>query len=176
MRITLFLVLFLRCTVTLAGQQRASDTDAIKQQEAMKKLAFLVGRWSGPATISRGPGEPLHLTQTEEVQYKLDGLLLLVEGNSRDAGGKIVFRALATISFDDVASTYRFRAYTGGRYLDTELTVPTNGFSWSFDAGPAHIINSMHLTDKGEWTETTEATVGSRPPRRSVQMLLTHQP
>jgi hypothetical protein len=91
MRITLFLVLFLRCTVTLAGRQRALDTDAIKQQEAMKKLAFLVGHWSGPATLSRGPSEPLHLTQTEEVQYKLDGLLLLVEGNSPDAGKRSYF-------------------------------------------------------------------------------------
>jgi hypothetical protein len=43
---------------------------------------------------------------------KPDGLVLLVEGSGRDAEGTIVFRALATISYD----------------LDTDLTVSANGF------------------------------------------------
>jgi hypothetical protein len=34
----------------------------------------------------------------------------------------------------------------------------------------------MHLTDKGEWSETTDVTFGSNPPRHTVQMLLTRQP
>ena len=43
-------------------------------------------------------------------------------------------------------------------------------------AGPAHIVNSMHLTGKGEWDEVTEVTSGSNPPHRSVDMLLQHLP
>jgi hypothetical protein len=57
---------------------------------------------------------------------------------------------LATISYDDASHAYRFRAFNDGHYLDTELSVPANGFSWSFTAGPAHIVNTMHLTGKGE--------------------------
>jgi hypothetical protein len=34
----------------------------------------------------------------------------------------------------------------------------------------------MHLTDKGEWDEVTEVTVGSNSPYRSVDMQLQHQP
>jgi hypothetical protein len=34
----------------------------------------------------------------------------------------------------------------------------------------------MHLTSKGEWSEFTEATVGSNPPHHSVDMVLQHQP
>jgi hypothetical protein len=158
-----------------AGQQHSPSTDTAKQREAMQKLAFLVGRWSGPATINRGP-QPIHVTQNEEVQYKLDGLVLLIEGSSRDEAGKVVFSALATITFDDTAGSYRFRAYNEGHYLDTELSVPLNGFSWTYTAGPAHIVNAMHLTDKGEWAETTEMTMGTNPARRSVEMLLHHQP
>jgi hypothetical protein len=30
------------------------------------------------------------------------------------------------------------------------------------------------LTGKGEWSESTEVTVGSNPPHRSVEMLLQH--
>jgi hypothetical protein len=158
-------------SLPLAGQQSVQNgIDA--QRDAMRKLSFLVGRWSGPVTIDRGSGEMLHLTQTEDVEYKLDGLILLIEGKSTSTDGKVPFSALATIAYDDVAHTYRFRAYNDGHYVDTELSVPANGFSWSFAAGPAQIVNTMHLTDKGEWSEVTDATVGNHPPHRSVEMLL----
>jgi hypothetical protein len=166
---------FISISLSLAAQQPASNSADV-QREAMRKLSFLAGHWSGPANIVRGPGEALHLTQTEDVECKLDGLVLHVEGKGTGADGKVQFSALATIAYDDASHTYRFRAYHDGHYLDTELSVPANGFSWSFTAGPAHIVNTMHLTSKGEWEEVSEATVGSNPPHRSVDMLLQHQP
>jgi len=57
------------------------DLDA--QRAAMKKLGFLVGRWVGEARLLRGPGEPVVLAQTEEEQFKLDGLILEIEGVGR---------------------------------------------------------------------------------------------
>jgi len=156
--------------------QQPGSTSVDAQREAMRKLAFLAGHWSGPVTITRGPGEPLHLTQTEDVEYKLDGLVLLIEGKSTNADAKVLFSALATIAYDDASHAYRFRAYNDGRYLDAELSVPGNGFSWSFTAGPAHVGNTMRLTAKGEWEEVSEVTVGSNPPHRSVEMLLQHLP
>ena len=159
----------------LAAQQPPSKEVEI-QREAMQKLAFLGGKWSGPVTIVRGPGEPLRMIQTEEVQYKLDGLVLLVEGKSSGSDGKPQFSALATISFDDASKTYRIRAFNDGHYLDNELTVLPDGFAWGFDSGQAHIQNTMRLTAKREWQETTEVVLGNSPPRRSVEMLLQHQP
>lgn len=161
-------------SLSLAAQQPVSNS-VEAQREAMRKLSFLAGHWSGPVTVVREPGEALHLTQTEDVEYKLDGLVLLIEGKSTGADGKVLFNALATIAYDDASHTYRFRAYNDGHYLDTELSVPNHGFSWGFMAGPAHIVNTMHLTAKGEWNEVTEATVGSNPPHRSVEMLLQRQ-
>lgn len=160
---------------SLVAQQPNSNSVEV-QRDAMQKLSFLAGHWSGPVTIVRGPGEPLRLTQTENVDYKLDGLVLLIEGKSTSADGKVAFSAMATISYDDASGTYRFRAYHDGHYVDTELSVPANGFLWSFTAGPAHIVNTMHLTSKGEWSEVTETTVGSYPPQHSMDMLLQHQP
>lgn len=157
-----------------AGQPVSNSVSA--QREAMRKLSFLAGHWSGPIAIVRGPGEALHLTQTENVEYKLDGLLLLIEGKSTNGDGKVLFNALATIAYDDASHAYRLRAHTDGHYLDTELSVLAEGFSWSFTAGPAHIVNTMHLTAKREWNEVTEATVGSNPPHRSVDMLLQRKP
>jgi len=161
-------------SVSLAARPLGSNS-ADAQREAMRKLSPLAGRWSGPVTIVHGSGETLHLTQTEDIEYKLDGLILLIQGKSTDSAGKVRFSALATIAYDDASHTYQFRAYHDGHYLDTELAVSANGFSWSFMAGPAKIVNTMRLTGKGEWHEVTDATVGSNPPHRSVEMLLQRQ-
>ncbi len=160
----------------VAAAQQPPVTSASVQRDAMQKLTFLVGQWTGPVTIVRGPGEPLHLTQNESIQFKLGGLVLLVEGKSTGADGKAQFEALATVAFDDASRTYHIRAYHDGNYLDAPLTVLTDGFSWGYDAGPAKIENTMHLTAKGEWQETTTVTFQNNPPRPSVEMLLTRKP
>jgi hypothetical protein len=147
-----------------------------EQREAMRKLLFLRGRWSGLASVVIGPGKTLHLTQTEHVQYKLDGLVLLIEGKGTAADGKVLFSALATVAYDEATHGYRFRAYNDGHYLDRELSVTANGFSWSFTAGQAHIVNTMDLTDKGEWHEVTQMTFGGGPPRPSMEMTLRRLP
>lgn len=162
-------------SLTVPAQPPASNSIST-QREAMRKLSSLTGHWSGPVNIFRGPGQALHLTQTEDIEYKLDGLVLLIEGKSVEAGGKVLFSALATIAYDDATHTYRFRAYNDGHYIDTELSVSADGFSWNFSAGPAHIVNTMHLTGKGEWSEVTDVTIGSNPQHRSVEMLLRRQP
>jgi hypothetical protein len=62
------------------------------QGEAMKKLAFLVGTWTGDATTVR-PNQKIKVRQTEDVSYKLDGLVLLIEGTGRNPeSGEVMFR------------------------------------------------------------------------------------
>jgi hypothetical protein len=139
---------------------------------AMAKLSFLQGNWSGPATVSHGPGNMIHLTQSERVEMRLDGLLLTIEGAGADGSGKIVFRAFANISYDDVTHQYRIRAYNNGHYVDSELSVETNSFSWSYSAGPTRIVNTMHLSSTGEWEEKTESTAGQNPAMTVVDMKL----
>ena len=162
-------------SAVLAAAQPAQNSTNV-QREAMQKLAFLAGKWSGPVSIFRGPGEPLRLTQHEDVAFKLDGLVLLIQGKSTGSDGKAQFEALATVAYDDTSQTYHIRAYHDGRYVDAPLTVLADGFSWGFVSGPAKIENTMHLTAKHEWQETTEVTVGDRPAQRSVEMLLTLEP
>jgi hypothetical protein len=146
------------------------------QREAMKKLAFLVGTWSGDAIVIRGPGDPIKVRQTEEVQYKLNGLVLLIEGTGRNLStGDVMFNALATIAYDDTANAYRFRAHNDGRYLDTDLKVSTNGFEWGYKAGPAVVGFVMRLTEKGEWLETGDVTMGTNPPQKTFEMTVRRQ-
>ena len=60
---------------------RLPDLNA--QRAAMKKLEFLIGKWNGQARLLRGPGEWVDLHQSEDAQYKLDGLILVIEGVGR---------------------------------------------------------------------------------------------
>ena len=145
------------------------------QREAMKKVAFLVGTWTGEATTKRGD-QTIKVTQTEQVTYKLDGLLLLIEGTGRNpVSGEVMFRALATVAYDDAAGVYHFRAYNDGNYLDTELKVPENGFEWGYKAGPAQIRFVMKLNDKGDWVETGDVTAGKTPPQEFFSMTVRKQ-
>src|SRR5437762_9496752 len=140
------------------------------QREAMKRLAFLTGTWTGEATTTRA-NQTIKVQQTEQVGYKLDGLVLLIEGTGRNPDtGDILFRALATVSYDDAARVYHFRAYNDGSYLDTELKVPDNGFEWGYKAGQAQITFIMKLNDRGEWVETGEVTMGDAPAQRFFNM------
>ena len=165
-------VSFLAFLCTTCAQQQPD----LAQREAMKKLAFLVGTWSGDAVVTRGPGDTLKVRQTEDVKFKLNGLLLLIEGTGRNPDtGDAVFNALATISYDDAGGVYRFRAYNDGRYLDTTLKVPEKGFEWGYKAGPATVRFVMHLNEKGEWMETGEVSIGTNPPRKTFEMTVRRQ-
>ena len=158
---------------TAQGQQQPN---VAAQREAMKKLEFLAGKWAGNASITRGPGEPIRLVQSEDLQFKLDGLVMVVEGTGRDASGQVVFRAFATIAYDDTASVHRFRAFNDGRFLDTELKVTLGGFAWGYTAGPVKVNNTTRLNEKGEWFEVTETTFGTSPPQKSLETTLRRQP
>ena len=146
------------------------------QREAMKKLAFLAGKWSGDATTRRGQNETVKVKQTEDIQFKLGGLVLLIEGTGRHPDtGDVIFNALATIAYDEPAKVYHFRAYNDGRYLDTEMKVPETGFEWGYKAGPVDVRFVMRLNDKGEWVETGDMKFGDNPPQRTFEMTLRKQ-
>ena len=160
----------------LAQPARAPNVEA--QRTAMKKLDFLVGKWSGEARVQRRPEEVLELIQTEDAQYKLDGLVLLIEGTGRNkSDGKTVFRALATVSYDEETGAYRMRAYNDGRYLETELKLADNGkgFTWGFTFGPVKTSYVMRLNEKGEWTEVGEVVMEAQPPRKFVELVVRPQ-
>jgi len=139
----------------------------------MKKLNFLIGSWSGDARIFRSSGEPVELAQTEEAQYKLDGLVLVIEGIGRNkSDGKTTLQALGIISYDDEGRTYRMRAYNDGRYMETEvkLTNEGKGITWGFALGDIKTSSKLRIDEKGNWTELTEISVASQPPRKFMEL------
>jgi hypothetical protein len=160
------------CIGFFMQQPHTPDLDA--QRAAMKKLDFLVGRWSGEARMLRGPGEPVVMKQTEEVQYKLGGLLLVIEGVGI-TDGKPVLQALGIVSYDDESGTYHMRAFNDGRFLETEVKLIEKGFTWGFALGQYRTSSVMRIDEKGNWTELHEITIGAQAPRRYMELSVSQQ-
>ena len=172
-QVLVFMALVVPC---MAQLPRTPDLEA--QRAAMKKLDFLVGSWSGEARVLRGPGEPLELIQTEEAQYKLDGLILVIDGVGKTkADGKAALQAFGVVSFDDETGTYRMRAYNDGRYLETDVKLNENGkgMTWGFALGDIKTSSVLRINEKGEWTEQAEITIGSQPARKLMELAVRRQ-
>jgi len=155
----------------MAHLPRIPDLNA--QRAAMKKLGFLVGRWNGEARLLRGSGEWLDLHQSEEAQYKLDGLILVIEGVGRaKSDGYTVLQALGVISFDDETATYRMRAFNEGRFLESEVKLldQDKAISWGFGLGEITTKSVLRINGSGEWTELAEIKIGSEPPKRLLEL------
>lgn len=146
--------------------------DVNLQREAMKKLGFLVGQWSGTGRMLRATGEWIDITQSERVEYKPDGLLLVIEGVGRSSDGRPVLQAYGIASYDDATKKYYMRAFNDGRWLETETELSDNGkgLTWGFTVGDIRTKSTMRLTDSGEWTESHEITIGSQPSRKFMEL------
>jgi hypothetical protein len=72
----------------------------------MKKLGFLIGEWAGEGRMLLASGEWIEFSQTERAEYKLDGLLLVIEGVGRaKSDGRPLLQAYGIASYDDATGT-----------------------------------------------------------------------
>jgi hypothetical protein len=155
----------------MAQTPRTPNVEA--QRTAMKKLEFLVGEWSGEATVLRGPGQFAEMTQTESVQFKLDGLVLTIEGVGRTKiDGNPALQALGLISFDDETGTYKMRAFNDGRWLETDVKLADGGksISWGFAIGAYKTTTVLRINETGEWTEHGELLINGRAPQKMIDL------
>jgi hypothetical protein len=144
----------------------------------MKKLSFLVGKWSGEARILRGSGEALELIQTEEAQYRLNGLILTIEGIGRNkSDGNAALQAFGIVSYDDEGVAYRMRAFNDGRFLETEFKLADDGKGavWGFALGEIKTHSVLRINEREDWTEVHEITIGSELPRKFMELKVSLQ-
>ena len=155
------------------AQQPLYQPDLAKQRAAMQRLSFLTGIWSGEAHVQRGAGEPVTLKQTENVEYKLDGLVLVIEGTGRaQIDQQPSLQALGIISYDDATDSYRIRAWNDGRYLESDVQLLEDGKSlrWGFGVGEIRSSSLLQIDKHGQWTEQAELIIGSQSPRKLMDL------
>jgi hypothetical protein len=160
--------------VFAADEQTSKDA----QLGEMKKLDWLVGSWKGNGWIQMGPQGRKEFTQTETVQSKLDGLVLVIEGQGKsNADGSVAHTALAFVSYDERAKTFRWRAFTAeGRQTDTEAKVGANVLEWGLQISQrGQIRYTIKLDERGEWFEVGEMTQDGKTWQKFFEMTLQRQ-
>jgi hypothetical protein len=134
------------------------------QLSAMKKLSFLVGEWKGTAWTMSPQGQKETITQTENVRWRLDGTVLMIEGlgivkDPETGKEKVVHEALGIIDYDLTNKAYRFRTYTSaGRAADTEVELTGDlSFVWRIVTPNGLTIRyTIEINDSGQWFEVGE--------------------
>lgn len=140
------------------GLDKASD--ALKAE--MQKLSYMVGKWKGEAAVRQRNGTETKIIQEENIQFKLDNTLLLIEGTGRnpDNLNDIQFNALAVLSYDEASKEYMFRSYLkDGKKTDAYFKIlAENHFEWGFDVpNNAKIRYEIKLDPNTKtWFETGE--------------------
>jgi hypothetical protein len=132
-------------------------------EDEMRKLDWMVGEWKGDASVQMGPGKPQLAVQTERVQSKLGGKVLIIEGLGKrkledGTTGDVVHDALAVISWNEKAKKYRFDAWTArDGYVEAWLEAGENGrCAWGFDTPQGGKVRYTLTHENGQWSEVGE--------------------
>jgi hypothetical protein len=144
----------------------------------MKAMAFLEGRWAGAGWIRMGPGPKEEFSQTEMVERKLDGGLLLIEGIglSKTPESKKVHHAFAVVSFDPSNKKYRFSSHIVGRPpLDVAPEVGSNTFRWSYQPQAGVHIRYVITVADAIWHEVGEFSRDGQSWHQFFEMTLRRQ-
>jgi len=171
------LCLSLLCVLPVALLAQPSASATVQRAE-MKKLAWLVGHWKGTGWIQMGQRGRKEFTQTETIQSKLDGLVLIVDGLGKSKeDGSTIHTALAFVSYDERAKTFPWRAFTAeGRQTDTVAKVGTDTLEWGLEFPQrGRMRYTIKLNDKGEWFEVGERTQDGQTWHKFFEMTLQRQ-
>jgi hypothetical protein len=141
--------------LTAYSQENMTDQfDAGLQKNEMSKLDKMVGKWSGAGWIQQGAKRE-EFTGTENVQRKLGGLALLIEGRFTDKNqsDKVMHETLAVLSYNKRTKIYDFKTYlangSGGEFT---FVAKGENFEWSLNFPGTKILYTISFKD-GVWNE-----------------------
>ena len=157
-------------SVFAADQPKSKDV----QRREMAKLDWIVGRWKGSGWIQMGPQGRREFTQTETIESKLDGLVLVIEGLGKaKENGSTVHTALAFASYDPRANKFRWHAFTPEGQIETEAKVGANTLEWGFEIPQrGRMRYTITKNEKGEWFEIGEMSQDNQTWRKFFEMTL----
>ena len=172
------IVLLSLCLLWSPGFSQSNESTQLAE---MRKLSFLVGQWQGTGDFEFAPGQRRTFTETEDVEMKLGGLVLIFEGTgqSKDANGEAitVHSALALARFDDQSHTFRWQAYRADRgslsTVESEAKVGNQTLEWGYQDNRAGQVRfRIKLDETGAWSETGESSSDGQNWRTFMGMTL----
>jgi hypothetical protein len=181
-RTTLILVASAFCLAASPLFAQAPPPPPTATIREMAKLSFLTGTWKGEGMVDLAPGQRFGFTSSEEVGYRLDGLILTIEGMHFAsipgvAQGPKMHHAFATIHYDSFRRDYAIRAAkSDGTVMDARGQVDNNAFVWGFlDPRMGHLRFTLRLSADGKWVEIGERSPDGQVWTKYFEMTLSKQ-
>ncbi|MBA2291798.1 MAG: hypothetical protein H0W15_05000 [Gemmatimonadales bacterium] len=151
---------FVLAALTLAMAPLLTTSSAAQEVSRPPEIfQKLVGNWDGDAWFQVGPGNRQQLRQREWLEPVAGGTVIAIKGlGTRTTGegvGETVHDAFAVVHVGHDGKTPLMRAFTGqGHWMDIDLTVRSDGFSWALSDPRAGLLRyDMHLDGQGRWVE-----------------------
>ena len=140
---------------TVFSQENVTDRFQTETQKIeMAKLDKMIGKWSGAGWIQQGAKRE-EFTGTENVQRKLGGLAVLIEGRFTDKNqpDKVIHETLAVLSYNTNTKIYDFKTYlangSGGNFT---FGAKGENFEWGLNFPGTKILYTISFKD-GVWNE-----------------------
>ena len=129
----------------------------------LKKLDFLIGQWRGEGYILMGRNDRRAFRQSETVQSKVDGTVLVIDGLGKgvkpgESAESIIHEAFAVISYNKQSKLFRWQAFRGdGTSFDVQPGIADKTIIWGFeDPRAGQIRFTIKINEKGQWFEIGE--------------------
>ena len=169
MKLTLKLLIALLIT----GFQLQAQVSVEDVKARINKLNSLVGEWEGTGWYQHGPNQRYDIKQTENVELRLNGTLLLVEGKGY-VNDSLAFNAIALFSYNPQKDNYKIESHL----FDGKATVASGSFredgsfQWGFSF-PSGQIKYVITFDEDSWHETGEFSRDGEQWYKTFEMNLT---
>ncbi|MEO9853564.1 MAG: hypothetical protein ABJE80_17740 [Reichenbachiella sp.] len=145
-------------------------------KEKLAALEMMVGTWKGTGYIYTPAGKESS-SVTENIQYKLDGTVIVAEGRGiktmEDGSEKVVHDALGVISFNPFTKQYQMNSFISkGMSTNAKVEIKDeNSVVWWIEAGPTTIRYSLTIKN-GQWTEIGERSMDGENWQQFFEMKL----
>lgn len=157
MKLKIFsLVLFLFSATTIFAQMPDFSKD-IKM--AMKQIEIMEGKWEGSGWRMNPDGTKSNSNVLENLYFKLDSTLLVLEGLGTDDDGKTVHNAFGVISFDPFKKKFQMKSFLSNGLstdADFEVVEPNKSIKWWFKDNRGGTIKYNITFDGLNWSEDGE--------------------
>lgn len=150
-----FLVILVFMFLSIVAVSAQVENTAELQRTEVKKIESMVGQWKGSGWIQQGAKRET-FTGTENVQSKLNGLALLVEGKFTNPEGQVIHETLAVLTFNAKESKYSFSTYLAtGMSGNYDFRLLADSYEWGFQTSMGTIRYTIK-TANDLWFEVGE--------------------
>ena len=153
----IYVFVFLLFSVSSLFGQMPDYSKEVK--EAMKQVSVIPGKWEGQGWVIDQKGEKSFSNITENLQWKLDSTIILLEGIGKKDDGSVVHNALGVLSFNPFKKKFEMTSYLSSGLATNatwEVIKPNEKFKWWFEDGRGGTIRYNITTDGSHWKEEGE--------------------